>query len=191
MLRILEEALTFDDVLLVPAYSAVLPAEVDLGTRITRGIRLNLPLVSAAMDTVTEARLAIAIAQEGGLGIVHKNMMIESQAREVARVKRYESGIIHDPITVGPDLTIREVLELTRAKNISGVPVVAGGKAVGIVTHRDLRFETRYDAPVSSVMTPKERLITVREGAPKDEVLFLLHKHRIEKVLVVDNDFAL
>jgi IMP dehydrogenase len=191
MLRILEEALTFDDVLLVPAYSAVLPAEVDLGTRITRGIQLNLPLVSAAMDTVTEARLAIAIAQEGGLGIVHKNMMIESQAREVARVKRYESGIIHDPITVGPDLTIREVLELTRAKNISGVPVVAGGKAVGIVTHRDLRFETRYDAPVSSVMTPKERLITVREGAPKDEVLFLLHKHRIEKVLVVDNDFAL
>ncbi len=191
MLRILEEALTFDDVLLVPAYSAVLPAEVDLGTRISRGIRLNLPLVSAAMDTVTEARLAIAIAQEGGLGIVHKNMMIESQAREVARVKRFESGIIHDPITVSPEQTIREVLELTRAKNISGVPVVAGGKAVGIVTHRDLRFETRYDAPVSSVMTPKERLITVREGAPKDEVLFLLHKHRIEKVLVVDNDFAL
>jgi IMP dehydrogenase len=191
MLRILEEALTFDDVLLVPAYSAVLPAEVDLGTRISRGIRLNLPLVSAAMDTVTEARLAIAIAQEGGLGIVHKNMMIESQAREVARVKRFESGIIHDPITVGPEQTIREVLELTRAKNISGVPVVAGGKAVGIVTHRDLRFETRYDAPVSAVMTPKERLITVREGAPKDEVLFLLHKHRIEKVLVVDNDFAL
>jgi IMP dehydrogenase len=191
MLRILEEALTFDDVLLVPAYSAVLPAEVDLATRVSRGIRLNLPLVSAAMDTVTEARLAIAIAQEGGLGIVHKNMMIESQAREVARVKRFESGIIHDPITVRPEQTIREVLELTRAKNISGVPVVAGGKAVGIVTHRDLRFETRYDAPVSSVMTPKERLITVREGAPKDEVLFLLHKHRIEKVLVVDNDFAL
>jgi IMP dehydrogenase len=164
MLRILEEALTFDDVLLV---------------------------VSAAMDTVTEHRLAISIAQEGGIGILHKNMTIESQAREVARVKRFESGIIHDPITVRPEATIREVLELTRSKNISGVPVVRDGKAVGIVTHRDLRFETRYDAPVSAVMTPKERLVTVREGSPKEEVLLLLHKHRIEKVLVVGDDFQL
>jgi IMP dehydrogenase len=191
MLRILEEALTFDDVLLVPAYSQVLPHEVDLSTQLTRGIRLNLPVISAAMDTVTEHRLAIAIAQEGGIGIVHKNMTIESQAREVARVKRFESGIIHDPITVRPEQTIREVLDLTRSKNISGVPVVQGGKAVGIVTHRDLRFETRYDAPVSAVMTPRDRLITVRENAPKEEVLALLHKHRIEKVLVVDADFAL
>ena len=191
MLRILEEALTFDDVLLVPARSEVLPMEVSLATRLTRGIRLNLPLVSAAMDTVTEHRLAIAIAQEGGIGIVHKNMTIESQAREVARVKRFESGIIHDPITVGPELTIRDVLNLTRAKNISGVPVVRDGKAVGIVTHRDLRFETKLDAPVSTVMTPRERLVTVRENSPKEEVLALLHKHRIEKVLVIDQDFTL
>jgi len=186
MLRINEEALTFDDVLLVPAYSEVVPTDVALGSQLTRTIRLNLPLLSAAMDTVTEHRLAIAIAQEGGLGIVHKNMMIESQAREVARVKRFESGIIHDPITVRPEQTIREVLDLTRAKNISGVPVVRDGKAVGIVTHRDLRFETRFDAPVSEVMTPRERLVTVRENAPKEEVLALLHRHRIEKVLVVD-----
>ena len=191
MLRILEEALTFDDVLLVPAYSQVLPQEVSLGTQLTRGIRLNLPIVSAAMDTVTEHRLAIAIAQEGGIGIIHKNMPIDQQAREVVRVKRFESGIIHDPITVRPEATIREVLELTRAKNISGVPVVRDGKAVGIVTHRDLRFETRYDAPVSSVMTPRERLVTVRENAPKEQVLALLHKHRIEKVLVIDEDFGL
>ena len=191
MLRILEEALTFDDVLLVPAYSQVLPHEVSLGTQLTRGIHLNLPILSAAMDTVTEHRLAIAIAQEGGVGIVHKNMSIEQQAREVVRVKRFESGIIHDPITVRPEATIREVLELTRAKNISGVPVVRDGKAVGIVTHRDLRFETRFDAPVSSVMTPRERLVTVRENSPKEEVLALLHKHRIEKVLVIDDDFAL
>jgi IMP dehydrogenase len=191
MLRILEEALTFDDVLLVPAYSEVLPHEVSLGTQLTRGIRLNLPLVSAAMDTVTEQRLAIAIAQEGGIGIVHKNMSAEAQARHVARVKRFESGIIRDPITVRPDMTIREVIELTRAKNISGVPVVRDGKAVGIVTHRDLRFETKLDAPVSSVMTPRERLVTVRENSPKDVVLALLHKHRIEKVLVIDDDFGL
>jgi IMP dehydrogenase len=191
MLRILEEALTFDDVLLVPAYSQVLPAEVSLATQLTRGIKLNLPIVSAAMDTVTEHRLAISIAQEGGIGILHKNMTIESQAREVARVKRFESGIIIDPITVRPEQTIREVLELTRSKNISGVPVVRDGKAVGIVTHRDLRFETRYDAPVSEVMTPRERLITVREGAPKEDVLMLLHKHRIEKVLVIGDDFHL
>jgi IMP dehydrogenase len=191
MLRILEEALTFDDVLLVPAYSQVLPHEVSLATQLTRGIRLNLPILSAAMDTVTEHRLAISIAQEGGIGILHKNMTIESQAREVARVKRFESGIIHDPITVAPETTIREVLALTRSKNISGVPVVRDGKAFGIVTHRDLRFETRYDAPVSAVMTPRERLITVRENAPKEEVLALLHKHRIEKVLVIDDDYVL
>ena len=191
MLRILEEALTFDDVLLVPAYSEVLPHEVSLGTQLTRGIRLNLPVVSAAMDTVTEHRLAIAIAQEGGIGIVHKNMSAEAQAREVAKVKRFESGIIHDPITVRPDMTIREVIQLTRAKNISGVPVVQDGQAVGIVTHRDLRFETKLDSPVSSVMTPRERLVTVRENSPKDEVLALLHKHRIEKVLVVGDDYRL
>jgi IMP dehydrogenase len=191
MLRILEEALTFDDVLLVPAFSEVLPHEVSLGTQLTRDIRLNLPLVSAAMDTVTEQRLAIAIAQEGGIGIVHKNMSAAAQARHVARVKRFESGIIRDPITVRPDMTIRDVIDLTRAKNISGVPVVLEGKAVGIVTHRDLRFETKLDAPVSSVMTPRERLVTVRENSPKEVVLALLHKHRIEKVLVIDEDYDL
>ena len=186
-MRIDQEALTFDDVLLVPAYSEVLPRDVDLSTRLTRNIRLNLPTVSAAMDTVTEARLAITIAQEGGIGIVHKNMSAEAQSREVLRVKKYESGVISDPITVTPDKTIREVMELTRAKGISGVPVVTvGGDVVGIVTSRDLRFEQRYDHPVSAVMTPKERLVTVRENAPKEEVLTLLHKHRIEKVLVVD-----
>ena len=185
-MRILEEALTFDDVLLVPAYSEILPREVDLSTQVTRRIRLNVPLVSAAMDTVTEARLAITIAQEGGIGIVHKSMTIEAQAREVARVKKFESGVIKDPITVSPNMSIREVLDLTRARGISGVPVVVGRRAVGIVTHRDLRFEDRFDAPVSSVMTPEERLVTVREDAPKDEVLALLHKHRIEKLLVVN-----
>ncbi len=186
-MRIDEEALTFDDVLLVPAYSEVLPREVDLSTQLTRHIRLNLPLVSAAMDTVTEARLAITIAQEGGIGIVHKNMSAAAQAREVLRVKKYESGVISDPITVTPDKTIREVIELTRARGISGVPVVTdSSEVVGIVTHRDLRFEQRFEAPVSTVMTPKERLVTVRENAPKDEVLALLHQHRIEKVLVVD-----
>jgi IMP dehydrogenase len=190
-MRILEEALTFDDVLLVPAYSEILPREVDLTTRVTRRIRLNLPLLSAAMDTVTEARLAITIAQEGGIGIIHKSMTIEAQAREVGRVKKFESGIIKDPITVSPDMTIREVLDLTRSRGISGVPVVVGKKAVGIVTHRDLRFEKKLDAPVSSVMTPQERLITVRETAPKEEVLALLHKHRIEKVLVVNGDHEL
>lgn len=187
-MRILEEALTFDDVLLVPAYSEVLPREVSLGSQVTREIRLNLPVVSAAMDTVTEARLAITIAQEGGIGIIHKNMTIEQQARQVDRVKKFESGVISDPITVSPDMTIRQVLELTRAHNISGVPVVHGTKVVGIVTHRDLRFETKLDSPVTSVMTPKEKLVTVRENAPKEEVLALLHKHRIEKVLVVSGD---
>ena len=185
-MRVLEEALTFDDVLLVPAYSEILPREVDLSTRVTRGIRLNVPLLSAAMDTVTEARLSIAIAQEGGIGVIHKSMGIEAQAREVGRVKKFESGVIRDPITVSPDMSIREVLDLTRSRGISGVPVVVGRKAVGIVTHRDLRFEDRFEAPVSTVMTPKERLVTVREDAPEEEVLALLHKHRIEKLLVVN-----
>ncbi|HTP40544.1 MAG TPA: IMP dehydrogenase [Steroidobacteraceae bacterium] len=186
-MRILEEALTFDDVLLVPARSDVLPRDVDLSTRITRNIRLGLPVLSAAMDTVTEARLAITIAQEGGMGIIHKNLPIEGQAREVAQVKKFESGVIADPITVSPDATIRQVIELTRARGISGLPVVSGSRVVGIVTHRDLRFERGLDAPVSTVMTPKERLITVRENAPKEEVQKLLHKHRIEKVLVVND----
>ncbi|MBV1694494.1 MAG: IMP dehydrogenase [Hyphomicrobiales bacterium] len=186
-MRILQEALTFDDVLLVPAYSEVLPREVDLSTRFTRQIRLNLPLVSAAMDTVTEARLAIAIAQEGGIGIIHKSMSIEAQALEVARVKKFESGVVLDPITVTPDTTIRQVLELTKARGISGMPVVQGKRVVGIVTSRDLRFETQLDNPVSSVMTPKERLVTVRENTPREDVLQLFHKHRIEKVLVVGN----
>jgi IMP dehydrogenase len=185
-MRILEEALTFDDVLLVPAYSEILPREVELSTQITRRIRLNVPLLSAAMDTVTEARLAITIAQEGGIGIIHKSMTIEAQAREVGRVKKFESGVIKDPITVSPNMSIREVLDLTRSRGISGVPVVVGRRAVGIVTHRDLRFEDKLEAPVSTVMTPQERLVTVREDAPKDEVLALLHKHRIEKLLVVN-----
>ncbi len=190
-MRLLEEALTFDDVLLVPAYSEILPREVDLSTRVTRRIRLNVPLMSAAMDTVTEARLAITLAQEGGVGIIHKSMSIEAQAREVGRVKKFEAGVIKDPITVSPTMTIREVLDLTRSRGISGVPVVVGRKAVGIVTHRDLRFEDKLEAPVSSVMTPKERLVTVREDAPKDQVLALLHKHRIEKLLVVNGDHEL
>src|ERR1700722_11407547 len=190
-MRILEEALTFDDVLLVPAYSEILPREVDLSTRVTRRIRVNVPLMSAAMDTVTEARLAITIAQKGGIGVIHKSMTIEAQAQEVDRVKKFESGVIKDPITVSPNMSIREVIDLTRSRGISGVPVVIGKKAVGIVTHRDLRFEDKLDAPVSSVMTPKERLITVRENAPKEDVLNLLHKHRIEKALVVTGDHDL
>ena len=190
-MRILQEALTFDDVLLVPAYSEVLPREVDLSTRLTRGIRLNLPVVSAAMDTVTEARLAIAIAQEGGIGIVHKSMTVEAQALEVARVKKFESGVVLDPITVTPDTTIRQVLELTKARGISGMPVVQGKQVVGIVTSRDLRFETALDSPVASVMTPQERLVTVRENTARDEVLQLFHKHRIEKVLVVGDNYEL
>lgn len=190
-MRIVQEALTFDDVLLVPAHSTVLPKEVDLKTRLTRGITLNLPLVSAAMDTVTEARLAIAMAQEGGIGIIHKNMTGEQQATEVRKVKKFESGVIKDPITVAPTASIREVLELTRAYGISGVPVVDGNGLVGIVTHRDLRFETRYDSPVSAIMTPKAKLVTVKEGADKEEVKRLLHEHRIEKVLVVDDAFRL
>ncbi|MBI2383935.1 MAG: IMP dehydrogenase [Gammaproteobacteria bacterium] len=190
-MRIQHEALTFDDVLLQPAYSEVLPRQVELTTRLTRTITLNIPLLSAAMDTVTEAKLAIAMAQEGGLGVVHKNMTPERQAAEVRQVKKYESGVIADPIVVPPDMTVGEVLKLTRANRISGVPVVAGKELVGIVTSRDLRFETRYGEPVSAVMTPKERLITVREGASREEVISKLHQHRIEKVLVVNGKFQL
>jgi len=190
-MRISEVALTFDDVLLRPDYSDVLPGEVDLSTHVSRDIELNIPLLSAAMDTVTEANLAIALAQEGGIGVIHKNMSPTEQGRQVARVKKFESGMITDPITVSPDKTIREVIQLTRANNISGVPVADGGETVGIVTHRDLRFETQLDAPVSTVMTPREKLITVLEGADKEEVLSLLHKHRIEEVLVVNERFEL
>jgi IMP dehydrogenase len=190
-MQIIQEALTFDDVLLVPAHSTVLPREVSMKTKLTRGIALNIPLVAAAMDTVTEARLAIAIAQEGGVGIIHKNMTIDQQALEVHRVKKYETGVIKDPITVTPNVSIRDVLKLTQAKKISGVPVVDGDELVGIVTSRDLRFETRFDEPVSTVMTPKERLITVSENTNRKDVLALLHKHRIEKVLVVNDAFHL
>ena len=190
-MRRLGEALTFDDVLLVPAHSTVVPNEVDLSTKLTREIELKIPLVSAAMDTVTEARLAIAMALEGGIGIIHKNMSAERQAREVQSVKRYESGIIRDPITVDSNKSIGEVLALTRAHNISGVPVTEDGHLAGIVTGRDLRFETRMDAPVSAIMTPRERLVTVKEGASREEVLGLLHKNRIEKVLVVNDAFEL
>jgi len=190
-MRIAQEALTFDDVLLIPAHSTVLPNDVVLGTQITRDIKLNIPLVSAAMDTVTEAKLAIAIAQEGGIGILHKNMSIEQQAKNVIKVKKYESGVISDPITVSPNTTIREVAELTRKNKISGLPVLEGKDLVGIITSRDRRFETDLDKPVSSVMTPKEKLVTVKEGVEREEVLALLHKHRIEKVLVVNDSFEL
>lgn len=190
-MRIAKEALTFDDVLLQPGYSEVLPREVDLSTRLTAEISLNIPILSAAMDTVTEARLAIALAQEGGIGVIHKNMNVEEQARQVHTVKKYESGIVRNPITVTPDMTIREVIDLTRAMGISGVPVVSESQTVGIVTGRDLRFETQLDAPVSAVMTPQERLVTVTEGADEEEVVSLLHQHRIEKVLVVGDNFEL
>ena len=190
-MRIVQEALTFDDVLLLPAYSAVLPKDVSLRTQLTRTITLNIPLVSAAMDTVTESRLAIALAQEGGIGIIHKNMPVEKQAQEVRRVKKYESGVISDPIVTAPTTTIREVLALTRAHHISGVPVVDGENLVGIVTSRDLRFEHNMNAPVSAIMTPKERLVTVREGASREEIVALLHRHRIEKVLVINDHFQL
>ena len=192
MLRIQAEALTYDDVSLVPAHSTVLPKDVSLTTRFTRDLRINLPIVSAAMDTVTEARLAVAMAQLGGIGILHKNMTAEQQAAEVAKVKKFESGVIRDPITVKPDTTIREVLALTRARNISGVPVVdESGQLTGIVTRRDMRFETELDDPVRHIMTKKDRLVTVGEGASDEEVLKLLHRNRIEKVLVVNGDYAL
>ncbi|MCF6282356.1 MAG: IMP dehydrogenase [Candidatus Polarisedimenticolaceae bacterium] len=190
-MRLTEEALTFDDVLLVPAHSTILPKDVDLSTQLTREIRLSIPLISAAMDTVTESRFAIALALEGGIGVIHKNMTIEQQARQVLNVKKYETGVIREPITVSPDVSILDVMELTHANNISGVPVVDGKDLVGIVTGRDLRFETRMSDPVSTIMTPKDRLITVKEGAPREEVLGLLHTHRIEKVLVVNDDFEL
>jgi IMP dehydrogenase len=190
-MRLIAEALTFDDVLLLPGHSTVMPRDVDLATKLTREIELNSPLMSAAMDTVTEARLAIAMAQEGGIGIVHKNMSVEGQAEQVRQVKKFEAGVISDPITVDPRMSIGEVMELTRAHRISGVPVVDGDDLVGIVTARDLRFETRMKAPVSEIMTPKERLVTVPEGADRDHVMALLHKHRIEKVLVVNDHFKL
>ena len=184
-------ALTFDDVLIRPNYSEVLPRDTDLATQLTSTIRLNIPLISAAMDTVTEFQLAIAIAQEGGLGIIHKNFSIDDQSAQVNRVKKFESGVINDPITISPDKTIQEVLEITKKNNISGVPVVDKGETVGIVTNRDLRYQNQLDALVSSVMTPKEKLITVKADEKKEEVLRLLHHHRIEKVLVVDDDFKL
>jgi IMP dehydrogenase len=190
-MRLAQKALTFDDVLLVPAHSTVLPREVSLRTRLTRNVQLNIPLVSAAMDTVTESRLAIALAQEGGVGIVHKNMPPKAQAAEVAKVKRYESGVLRDPMTVSPDITVRQLLALTQQHKVSGFPVVEKGRVVGMVTNRDYRFETNLDAPVRTIMTPRERLIYVRESASPDEAKSLLHKHRLERVLVVDDSFEL
>jgi IMP dehydrogenase len=191
-MRVSQKALTFDDVLLIPSHSAVLPREVSLKTRLTRNITLNIPVVSAAMDTVTEARLAIAIAQEGGIGIVHKNMSPKAQAAEVTKVKRFESGIVKDPITISPDMKVRDVLGLTRQHRISGLPVInPAGRVVGIVTNRDLRFETKLDQPVRNIMTPRERLVTVLEGSAPEEAQVLLHKHRLERVLVVNKNFEL
>ncbi|MDO9064395.1 MAG: IMP dehydrogenase, partial [Sulfuricella sp.] len=190
-MRVLQKALTFDDVLLVPAYSNVLPRDVSLATRLTREISLNIPLISAAMDTVTEARLAIALAQEGGVGIVHKNMTAAAQAAQVARVKRFESGVVKDPITISPEMTVRDVLVLTRQHKISGLPVVDNGHVVGIITNRDLRFETNLDQPIRNIMTPRDRLITVKEGASREEAMTLMHKYRLERVLVINDDFEL
>ena len=190
-MRVITKALTFDDVLLVPDHSTVLPRDVSLKTRISRNIALNIPLVAAAMDTVTEARLAIAIAQEGGIGIIHKNLAPKAQAAEVLKVKRYESGVVRDPITIPPHMTVREVKALTETHKISGLPVVEGKRVVGIVTNRDLRFETRLDQPVRAIMTPRDRLVTVREGATLEEAKALMHKHRLERVLVVNGDFDL
>jgi len=190
-MRLLQNALTFDDVLLVPAHSTVLPREVSLATQLTRSIRLNIPLVSAAMDTVTEAPLAIALAQEGGMGIIHKNMTPQMQAAHVSRVKRFESGVVNDPVTIQPHMTVRDVLALTRQHKISGLPVVDGTKLVGIVTNRDLRFETNLDQTIADIMTPQNRLVTVREGASREEVMGLLHQYRLERVLVIDEAFNL
>jgi IMP dehydrogenase len=190
-MRVIQKALTFDDVLLIPAHSSVLPRDVSLQTKLTRNITLNIPLVSAAMDTVTEARLAIALAQEGGIGIIHKNLTPQQQAAEVAKVKRFESGILKDPITIPPTMTVREVLTLTRTHKFSGLPVVDGGKVIGIVTNRDTRFETNLDQPVSAIMTPQSRLVTVKEGASLDEARALMHKHRLERVLVLSEDGGL
>ena len=191
MLRIAYEALTFDDVLLLPAYSEVVAKDVTIQTQLTRNIRLNMPLVSAAMDTVTEARLAIAMAQQGGIGIIHKNMTVEQQAMQVRQVKKFESGVVKDPITIESTASIRELIALTKENRFSGFPVMEKGQLVGIVTSRDVRFEPHLDAPVSSIMTPKDRLVTVREGASADTVKELLHRHRIEKVLVVNDQFDL
>lgn len=189
-MRLLQKALTFDDVLLVPAHSQILPRDVGLSTRLTRNITLNLPLLSAAMDTVTEGRLAIALAQEGGIGIIHKNFTAKAQAAEVAKVKRFESGILKDPITIPPSMTVREVLEITRQYRISGLPVIdKAGKVVGIVTNRDLRFETNLDQPVKAIMTPRKRLVTVREGASVEDAKELIRKHRLERVLVIDDEW--
>ncbi|WP_275270864.1 IMP dehydrogenase [Limnobacter sp. P1] len=190
-MRVTQKALTFDDVLLVPAFSDVLPKDTSLSTQLTRNISLNIPLVSAAMDTVTEARLAIAMAQEGGIGIVHKNLTATQQAAEVAKVKRHESGVLRDPITIEPELTVRQVIALTQQHKISGLPVVKNGKVVGIVTNRDLRFETKLDQPVSNVMTPRERLVTVSEEDSLEQAKALMHKHRLERVLVMGADNAL
>ena len=190
-MRVIQKALTFDDVLLVPAHSTILPRDVSLATRLSRNISLSIPLVSAAMDTVTEARLAIALAQEGGIGIIHKNLQPREQAAEVAKVKRFESGVLKDPITVPPSMTVREVVNLTRRHRISGLPVLDGKKVVGIVTNRDTRFETNLDQPVSNIMTPRERLVTVIEGTSIEEGKALMHKHRLERVLVVTKDFEL
>ena len=190
-MRVIQKALTFDDVLLVPAHSRVLPREASLKTRLTRKLQLNLPLVSAAMDTVTEARLAIALAQEGGIGIVHKNLPPKAQAAEVAKVKRFESGVLRDPLTVPPEMPVRDVIALQRERKISGFPVVKNGKVVGIVTNRDLRFETQLDQPVKAIMTPQKKLVTVREGASRQEAKELMHRHRLERVLVVGEDFEL
>ncbi len=191
-MRVVQKALTFDDVLLLPAYSRVLPRDVSLKTRLTRTISLNIPLVSSAMDTVTEARLAIAIAQEGGIGIVHKNMTPRAQAAEVSKVKRFESGVVKDPITITQNMTVRDVLQLTSQHKISGLPVVdTGGKVVGIVTNRDLRFETNLNQPVKNIMTPRAKLVTVREGATREEAMSLMHKYRLERVLVVNRNFEL
>ena len=190
-MRIYQKALTFDDVLLVPAYSNILPRDVSLKTHLTRTIELNIPLVSAAMDTVTEARLAIAIAQEGGIGIIHKNMTSQAQAAQVMQVKRFESGVVKDPVTISPDMVVRDVLQLTHLHKISGLPVVDGRRVVGIVTNRDLRFETNLDQPIRNIMTPKEKLVTVKEGTSREEAKALMHRYRLERVLVVNDDFEL
>ncbi len=190
-MRLLQQALTFDDVLLVPAHSNVLPKEVSLATQLTKKIRLNIPLLSAAMDTVTEARLAIALAQLGGMGIIHKNMSVEKQASRVSRVKRFESGVVIDPVTINPQMSVADVIALTQKHKISGLPVLENGKVVGIVTNRDLRFETNLDQPVSNIMTPQERLVTVQEGASREEIMALLHEHRIERLLVVGDQYEL
>ncbi len=191
-MRVVQKALTFDDVLLIPAHSTILPRDASLKTRLTRTITLNLPLVSAAMDTVTESRLAIAIAQEGGIGMIHKNMTARAQAAEVAKVKRFESGVVKDPITITQNMKVRDVLVLTSQHKISGLPVVdASGRVVGIVTNRDLRFETNLGQPVKNIMTPRSRLVTVREGATREEAMTLMHRHRLERVLVVNKNFEL